>query len=190
MYWETLLPMSALATIARKIFNGKFTAKIDFPIGYFILPLLIQTLKVKIFSIHYLISIWTTLWWNLNKIVWSEPYKILCFLTKLLTIFDTKCWRHFERHFCDWSNCLMLRYSFKDYHLSLSQKLRNSDTCNQVKNCTKHGRLDQSHKKPTVAFNNIYIFFIMNREKHKFSVCIIWSHFTTINFKIHDHLPI
>ena len=27
--------MSALATVAGKIFNGKFTAKIDFPIGYF-----------------------------------------------------------------------------------------------------------------------------------------------------------
>ena len=27
--------MSSLATIAGKSFNGKFTAKIDFPIGYF-----------------------------------------------------------------------------------------------------------------------------------------------------------
>ena len=27
--------MSALATVARKSFNGKFTAKIDFPIGHF-----------------------------------------------------------------------------------------------------------------------------------------------------------
>ena len=27
--------MSALATVARKTFNGKFTAKIDFPIGSF-----------------------------------------------------------------------------------------------------------------------------------------------------------
>ena len=31
-------PMSALATVARKSFNGKFTAKIDFPIGHFTLP--------------------------------------------------------------------------------------------------------------------------------------------------------
>ena len=30
------LPMSALATIAGKSFNGKFAAKIHFPIGYFI----------------------------------------------------------------------------------------------------------------------------------------------------------
>ena len=36
----------------------------------------------KCLSIHYLISIWTTYWWNLNKIVWSELYKILSFLTK------------------------------------------------------------------------------------------------------------
>ena len=27
------LPMSALATVARKSFNGKFTAKFDFPIS-------------------------------------------------------------------------------------------------------------------------------------------------------------
>ena len=40
------LPMSALATVARKRFNGKFTAKIDFPIGYFMLPLLMLTLEV------------------------------------------------------------------------------------------------------------------------------------------------
>ena len=47
------LPMLALATIARKSFNGKFTAKIDFPIGYCMLPLLMYTLKVKRLSIHY-----------------------------------------------------------------------------------------------------------------------------------------
>ena len=28
--------MSVLATVAGKSFNGKFTAKIDFPIGYFV----------------------------------------------------------------------------------------------------------------------------------------------------------
>ena len=32
MVWEDLrLPISAFATISRKSFNGKFTAKIDFP---------------------------------------------------------------------------------------------------------------------------------------------------------------
>ena len=30
--------MSAFATVARKSFNDKFTAKIDFPIGHFMLP--------------------------------------------------------------------------------------------------------------------------------------------------------
>ena len=40
------LPMSALATVAGKSFNGKFTAKIDFPIGYFMLPLLMPTAEV------------------------------------------------------------------------------------------------------------------------------------------------
>ena len=40
------LPMSALTTVARKSFNGKFTAKIDFPIGHFMLPLLMLTVEV------------------------------------------------------------------------------------------------------------------------------------------------
>ena len=38
--------MSALATVAGKSFNGKFTVKIDFPIGNFMLPLLMLTLEV------------------------------------------------------------------------------------------------------------------------------------------------
>ena len=34
--WRDLrLPMSVLATVARNSFNGKFTAKIEFPIGHF-----------------------------------------------------------------------------------------------------------------------------------------------------------
>ena len=40
------LPVSAFATVARKRFNGKFTAKIDSPIGHFMLPLL--TLKLEV----------------------------------------------------------------------------------------------------------------------------------------------
>ena len=35
-----------LATVARKSFNDKFTAKIDFPIEHFMLPLQMLTLKV------------------------------------------------------------------------------------------------------------------------------------------------
>ena len=31
------------------------------------------------------------------------------------------------------------------------QKLRHSDTCNQVKSCTKHGRPNQSQRKLNVA---------------------------------------
>ena len=34
------LPMSALATVAWNSFDGNFTAKIDFPIEHFMLPLL------------------------------------------------------------------------------------------------------------------------------------------------------
>ena len=38
--------MSALATVARKSFVGKFTAKIDLLIGYFMIPLLMLILEI------------------------------------------------------------------------------------------------------------------------------------------------
>ena len=53
--WRDLrLPSSTLATVARKKFNGKFTTKIDFPIGYFILPLLMLTSSVHTLFDKYL----------------------------------------------------------------------------------------------------------------------------------------
>ena len=39
----------------------------------------------------------------------------------------------------------------QDYNLSVFKKLRNSDTCNQVKSSTKHGRPDLFQWKLTVA---------------------------------------
>ena len=139
--------MSALATVTRKRFHVNFTAKIDSSIGHFMLPLLMLTLEVLSLSIYYLISIWTTCWQNLNKIVWSVPYKILCFLTKKwLTIFDKKLTPF-------WKTFLWLKQLF-DAKILIQRlssfrvpKLRHSDTCNQVKSCTKHGRPDQSQRK-------------------------------------------
>ena len=81
------LSMSALATVTRKSSNSKFTVKIDFPIGHFMLPLLMLILEDQSFSIHYLIGVWTTCWWNLNQVVWSKLYKILSFLTKMVNHF-------------------------------------------------------------------------------------------------------
>ena len=40
------LPVSAFTTVVLKIFNTEFTAKIDFPIRQFMLPLLTETLDV------------------------------------------------------------------------------------------------------------------------------------------------
>ena len=40
--------MSALVTVAGDSFNEKFTAKIDIPLGYFTLLVLMLTLKVKV----------------------------------------------------------------------------------------------------------------------------------------------
>ena len=86
-------------------------------------------------SIHYLVYIWTTWWWNLNKFVWPEPYKILNFLTKNGSPSLTKCWRHFGRCSCDWNNCLMLKvkYWFKDYHLSVLQNYGSSTRVTRLK---------------------------------------------------------
>ena len=38
--------MSELVAVAGKSFKGKLTAKIDFPLGYFTLPLLMLSLDV------------------------------------------------------------------------------------------------------------------------------------------------
>ena len=46
MWRDFKLSMPALAMAAEKSSNGKFTAKIDFPIGYFMLPLLMLKLEV------------------------------------------------------------------------------------------------------------------------------------------------
>ena len=68
--------MSSLAMVAGKSFNGKFTVKIDFPMGLFYVTITDADIGSQGLSIHYLISIWVTCWWNLNKIVWSEQDKI------------------------------------------------------------------------------------------------------------------
>ena len=51
-------------------------------IQFQMLTLVFQCMKIlKSLFIHYLVRIWITCWWNLNKIVWSKIYKILSFLT-------------------------------------------------------------------------------------------------------------
>ena len=44
--------MSALATVVRKSFNCKFTAKLDFLIGHFMLPLLADADIGRLKSLH------------------------------------------------------------------------------------------------------------------------------------------
>ena len=72
--------MSALVTVTWKGFNGKFTVKIDFPIGYVMLPLLMLTSEVQSFT-KYLDHMPV----KFEQIVWSELHKILSFLTIWLT---------------------------------------------------------------------------------------------------------
>ena len=89
------LPVSAFETVARKSFNG-----LNFPIGHFMLPLLTLILKFYSLSVHHLISIWTTCWWNLNKREWYEIFKILSFFGKC----------QFGRRFHSINICSMLKY--------------------------------------------------------------------------------
>ena len=90
---------------------------------------------------------------NLNKVVWSEPYKILCFLTKKKMV--NKFWQSVDVIFEDVSVTETIVWcsnsNSKTIIFQVFQKLRHSDTCNQVKSCIKHGRPDQSQRKLTVA---------------------------------------
>ena len=76
------LSMSALAMVAGKSFNGKFTAKTDFPSGYFYVAIT-DADSGSLKFLHTLFeSVWTTCWCNFNKIVWSKHiYKIVNFMT-------------------------------------------------------------------------------------------------------------
>ena len=76
------LPLVAFETVARERFNGKFTAKIDFPIEHFMLPNTdaeIGSLK----SFHTLFDTYLDhMLVKFEKIVRYEIYKILIFLAK------------------------------------------------------------------------------------------------------------
>ena len=41
----------------------------------------------------------------------------------------------------------------KDFHLSMFQKLRQSDRCNLLQSCSKHGKPEKSHEKTLVPLN-------------------------------------
>ena len=66
--------MSALAMLARKSFNGKFTAKIDFPIGHFYATIADADIGSCLKSLNTLFDKYLDhmLMKFLTKIVWSE----------------------------------------------------------------------------------------------------------------------
>ena len=124
--------MSTLATVARKSFNGKFTAKIDFAIGHFMFLLLMLTLEVLL-SLHTLFDEYLD-----HMLVKLEQNRMIQTITIFVVLFDKNGLQFFE-----------------EVSLSVFQKLRQSDTGNQVKSCTKHGRPDQSERKLTVALRPV-----------------------------------
>ena len=75
--------MLAFATVERKSFNGHFTAKIDFPIGHFMLLLLMQALEVlspaiqlfdKYFGLHAK-EFWTNAYGTKHTDFWAFSQK-------------------------------------------------------------------------------------------------------------------
>ena len=46
------IPVSAFAMVARKSFNGKFTAKFDFPVGHFIYVIITDADNGSLKSLH------------------------------------------------------------------------------------------------------------------------------------------
>ena len=80
------LPLSAFAMVAGESFNGKFTVKIDFPIGYFIFPLLLLTLE----------KVGSHTW------VWSRILDILILQDK--TLFCA-CVDNFKQNGVFWRHC-------------------------------------------------------------------------------------
>ena len=176
------LPMSALATVAPKSFDGKFTAKFIFQSGILCYHCWYWHWKSKVSSY----IIWQVYGPHAGEI-WTKSYgpnhtKLCAFWQKWLTIFN-KVLSHFGRRFCDWNNCLMLKYQFKDYYLSVFQKLRHPDMHNQVKSCTKHGRPDQSQQKLTVD--------LVSTEKIRIktlkSVNYLKIYNTTVDMLLADH---
>ena len=73
-----------------------------------------------------------------NRMVQTTNYtKVWGFLTKnrvLKKTYLTEGWRYFGRHFCWWNSCLMLKYQFPDYHLSVfNQSINQINLCPSAK---------------------------------------------------------
>ena len=96
-------------TLYQKWFNIKFTAKIDVLIGCFMLPLLMMKLEILSPSIHSLISICTTCWWNWMKLHCPNYTKFWVYWQKMVNHF-CQTLTQFGRHFCSWNHCLMLNH--------------------------------------------------------------------------------
>ena len=114
--------MSALATVVRKSFNGKFTAKIWFSDQAFYVTIAdadtgglksLHTLFDKYLD-HMLVE------FEQNSMVQTTQNFVL-FDKKWLTIFDKELMPFWKMSL--WLKQLLLKYWFRDYHLLVLQKL-------------------------------------------------------------------
>ena len=72
------------------------------------------------------------------------------------------------------------------------QKLQQSDTCNQVKSCTKHGRPDQSQRELTVApavalTNSFFVMILVMIPKRSLQKAVMILFFSSLD-NLHDLL--
>ena len=98
------LPVSSFATVVGKRFNGKFTAKIDFPI-----------LCDHYWRWHWKSKFSSQIFGPHAGEIWTKSYgtkytKCWAFWEKNGWPRLRKCWRHFWTRFCDINNCLILKY--------------------------------------------------------------------------------
>ena len=97
--------MSAWATVAGKKFNGKFTEEMDFPIGYFLLPLLMLTWSLK--SLHTLFDKYLD-----NMLVRFEQNCMVQTIQNI-ELFDKKWLTNFDKVLMSfWKMCLWLKQFF------------------------------------------------------------------------------
>ena len=75
-----------------------------------------------------------------EQIVWSKLHEILSFFTKNWVFYN---------HFWQRVDAILEDVSVAEIIFFMFQK-RHSDTCNQVRNWTKHDRSDQFQRKLTV----------------------------------------
>ena len=98
------LPVSSFAMVAQESFNGKFTTKIGFPIGNFMLLLLTLTLEVWSLDLHTLFDKY------LHHMLVKFEQNCIVQNIQNFELFGKILRKGFGRRFCDKNRRSMLKY--------------------------------------------------------------------------------